>query len=230
MTHFSLQRIIQICLNDLRLRLRMPNMPGGILGWLIFTGFIGAGYYFLLSFLQLSFMAPFLISFFFLAGPFGSLLIYPKDFKYYAVSGINLRDVFFGKNLSLFLLGTFGAIVCGFGFQWKPSITLQHSISVLLYFGMIIFPFLTIFNYVAVFRQFFCTVFLQMLVFFPILLFASIPYLVCWIYFESSILCLLIIVIEFIAYYFTLLYHIAPLAHHKAPKIVEISNEMYSTG
>ncbi|MDE0471354.1 MAG: hypothetical protein OXH57_05385, partial [Ekhidna sp.] len=66
MTHFRLQRIILVCLSDLRLRLRLPNMPGGVPGWLIFTGFIGAGYYFLLPFLQLSFMAPFLISFFLL--------------------------------------------------------------------------------------------------------------------------------------------------------------------
>ncbi len=223
MIHFSLPRIIPLCLNDMRLRLRIL---GGRSAWVIL---IGAGYYLLLLSLKLSFIAPFLIFLLILGTGFSSILIYPKDFKFYVISGVNLRDVFLGKNLSLFLLGTFGAIACGFGFQWKPSITIRHSISVLMYFCMIIFPFLITFNYVAVFRRFFRAVLLQYLVFLVVLCLSSIPYLICWIHFESSILCLLIILIEFILYYFTLLSHIAPLAHHKATEIVEISNEMYST-
>ena len=231
MTGLNLQRFVAMFRTDARLRLGIAGRHPVILLLIVpLIGFAGFGYYVFIAPrlpVEVFHIVPFFILLSISAPSFGSLLVYPRVFEFYVVSGTPLRDVLMAQNLNLFLLVGSGALVCGFGCQWAPSITLRHSISVFAYFMVIIFPLLIAFNYVAVFRRCFRAALLQMFVFSAVLFLASVPYLICWMYLESYLLCLLVVLLEVLLYVLALFRHIAPIAHRRGAEIVEIGNEMY---
>lgn len=222
MTRLNLRLLFHLWVNGLLMKLRLP---GGCFFW---VPAIGIGYFLLMMVIDFFYMAPFFLFLLFL-GTWFSYMLYPQELRYYIVCGINLKYVILGKNIETFTLGAGGALICAFGFQWNSSITLQESISILLYFGFIIFPLLTAFNYVAVLKHFFRTNFRLYLVFFVTLGLASIPYLISWVYLKSYILCFVVFLAEFIGYYLALSGPIAILAHRKSTELIEIYDAMSPT-
>ena len=231
MTRPDLQRIFSMFRIDARLRLGIAGRRPVLLFFVVpLAGLPGIGYHFLSEAMlpdQVHHIVPFFLILCMLAPSFSSILLYPHDFEFYVVSGAPLRDLFLAQNLSLFLLVGLGAMVCGFGCQLMSSITLWHALSVFAYFLSVIFPLLTAFNYVAVFRRFFRAALLHFAVFFAALFLGSVPYLICWMHYESVLLCLLATSIEFVLYCLTLFGHVASLVHRRVPEIIEIRNEMY---
>ena len=117
------ERLFSMWFSDLMLLFRAQRGP---FFWLpvIVVGFVLAN-----KVVGLSSLAPFLLFLLVLERVFSSMLNrYSQELKCYVVSGVNLNLVIFGKNLSLFSLGALGAVLSGFGLQWRSEMTLLDSI------------------------------------------------------------------------------------------------------
>lgn len=216
MIQCSRRCLLRMWVNDLLLIFRAS---GGLPFWI---PILLVGYYLIKS-LNFFPLTSFLVFLVFLEHLFSNMLHrYPQELRHYVACGVSLKCVLLGKNLSLFSLGACGAILCGFGFQWRSSVTWQDSISVLLYFGITIFLLLIVFNYVAVFRRFFRTGLRRYLLYFVMIWIASVPYLIGWVYLRSYGLCLLVSLAGAICCYFVISRHIAPLAHCKIIELLEV--------
>gem|GEM_PF-6325894 len=227
MARIKAQMVIRICSSHLHMIYRGL---GGLLFWI---PLLAAGYYLIAKLPGKFPLAPFLFFQVSLAPLFVNMFsgfICPQELKFYVMCGIDLKYVVGGKNGALMLLSVCGAILCGFGLQWKPFLTWQDSIHTLLYSFISIFPLLLAFNYVSVcprlLRRYFCCY----LLFFLTLGFTYVLYLVCMICligFKSYWVFGLVILLEVFCYCLITWFRVAPLAHRHILKVMEINDEMY---
>lgn len=199
------EQLFQMWLLDLYLIFRSK---GGVLFWL---PILLAGYALFVELAETFSIAPFYFFLLLIEPLFRNMLNrYPQELKYYQVTGTNLESLFIAKNLSLFFLCFLGALICGFGLIWSTSISLQNSTAIIVYFGMTIFPLLTLSNCIMVFRRISQTRLRCYMLYLIILLITTISYLTGWIYFKSYKVCIAIIIMEAVSCCIMLFYLTIP--------------------
>ena len=143
----------------------------------------------------------------------------------YIVGGTYLAYVIIANNLTTLAVSSLGIVAMMLGIWAGADGFWQHSRFLLSYFGITIFPLITLGNYVSVFRHFLGlrsdgTIIRRLCLYTVLVAVASIPYLITQ-RLESSLVYFIFILFSIVVWYITIMHYVSVLAHRYLFNLLE---------